>query len=924
MKRFNYLLLALVLLTGAISAQTYTVSGKVVDYSSGEVLIGANVFIKGTTIGAATDENGEYSISIASGEYVIRCSYVGFDAKEYSIEVTNNMEVNFELTEYEFTLSVTVLADRAKERETPVAFANIEKEEMEFELGSRDIPLVLNTTPSVYATPGGGGAGDSRINIRGFDQRNFAVTINGVPINDMENGWVYWSNWDGVGDATSSIQVQRGLSTTTLATGGVGGVMNIITDPSALESGVLYKSEIGSGTFLKQSLFAHSGLIDKKFAISVGGVRKTGEGVVHRAWTDAWAYYLGASYQINDKNRIEFYANGAPQRHGQRTYALNAATFSHELARDLDFPQEVLNNPIYAEQGLNYNSNWSGVSPSYFGQQYLGNTRGLRYSPSFLNERENFYHKPIFNLNWYTQLSKQFNVYTTLYYSGGQGGGTGTFGSIRYNYGLKQRVVDWDATIANNAGNVVFDDPFGAGDSSNYAISTDRRSDPMYSRGGILRNSRNNQWTIGAISKAFYKVDDNLKISFGVDWRTAEIEHYREVRDLLGNDYFHFDGNEFDSPLQRFKKLGDKIDYFNINTVNWLGGFGQAEYTNNQVTLYGTAGYTMVKYDFTDHFKKGPDGGMLFTETDWIGGYQFKGGLSFRANQEFSVYVNGGYISKVPIFDQVIDDSNGAKADDPKNEKYISGEVGFNWTGLSNSLVVNGNIYYTSWTDRAVSVFTLNADGSDGLTFLEGVSQTHMGVELDARWIPVRFLSFEAAGSVGNWEYTDDVQGSYRPNKDTSIAYTYYLKNLKVGEAPQTQIAASVSFMPTRGMRAQLGWRWYGNYYSDFEPTDRTDGTDRAQVWKVPSYSVFDFHFSYNVPLNIKGVDVTVFAHVFNLLDELYVADATDNSAFNSHKYDHDNDPNTDDIIKYPHTASAAEIYPGLERSFNVGFSVGL
>ena len=72
--------------------------------------------------------------------------------------------------------------------------------------------MILNTTPSVYATQQGGGAGDARINIRGFNQRNIAVMINGVPQNDMENGWVYWSNWDGVGTKAVLIQVQRGLS----------------------------------------------------------------------------------------------------------------------------------------------------------------------------------------------------------------------------------------------------------------------------------------------------------------------------------------------------------------------------------------------------------------------------------------------------------------------------------------------------------------------------------------------------------------------------------------------------------------------------------------------------------------------------------------------------------------------------------------
>ncbi|MEJ2507795.1 MAG: TonB-dependent receptor plug domain-containing protein, partial [Ignavibacteriaceae bacterium] len=233
-----------------------------------------------TSWGAATDANGEYSITVDEGSYTITCSYIGFTKIEKEINVNADMTLNFAMTEYQFTLSVEVISDRAKDRETPVAFTNITKKDIQFNLGSQDIPLVLNTTPSVYSTMQGGGAGDSRINLRGFDQRNIAIMINGVPINDMENAWVYWSNWDGLGDVSSSIQIQRGLSATTLATPSVGGVINVITDPTRQKAGVMYQSEIGSGNFTKQTLYAHTGLIDNKFALSIGGVHKVGDGEV--------------------------------------------------------------------------------------------------------------------------------------------------------------------------------------------------------------------------------------------------------------------------------------------------------------------------------------------------------------------------------------------------------------------------------------------------------------------------------------------------------------------------------------------------------------------------------------------------------------------------------------------------------------------
>ena len=227
-------------------------------------------------------------------------------------------ELNFELTPAAIEMSsLEVLASRASEK-TAVAYSDVSKDELSLRLGSQDIPLAMNLVPNVYATNQGGGAGDARINVRGFNQRNVAIMINGIPVNDMENGWVYWSNWDGLADATSSIQMQKGLSAQNLATPSIGGSMNIITDAAALDRGGSFKQEVGAWGFLKSTLSYNSGLIlDDKLALSATVVRKTGDGYYTGTWTDAWAYYFGGTYNLNDKHRLQFYALGAPQRHGQ-------------------------------------------------------------------------------------------------------------------------------------------------------------------------------------------------------------------------------------------------------------------------------------------------------------------------------------------------------------------------------------------------------------------------------------------------------------------------------------------------------------------------------------------------------------------------------------------------------------------------------
>jgi hypothetical protein len=910
MSKLYKIFVLMLLIASTLLAQNYKVSGVVTSKQTGEKLVGANVYVKGTTMGAATDENGKYSIAVNAGSNTVVCSYIGFETVENTVQVTNDMELNFSLKDYAFSLSVTVLADRAKERETPVAFSNIDKKEMELRLGSRDIPLLLTTTPSVYATAQGGGSGDARINVRGFDQRNVAIMINGVPVNDMENGWVYWSNWDGLGDATSSIQMQRGLSAVNLATPSIGGTMNIITDPTALNFGMKFKQEFGDAAFMKSTLSANTGLIDGKWAASASIVRKTGDGVMDGTWTDAWAYYFGAAYNINESNRLEFYMVGAPQLHGQNRYKQNIATYSHEFAKEQGYSDDALSQ--FPEAGQTYNQNLFPVSKSYTGKQWYSTLFGSegeavdRHDPSFMNELVNYFHKPIANVNWYSILSKDLTLYTTLYWSGGHGGGTGTFGSMKYNYDFpSSRRVDWDATIANNVANV--------------------DSEGKIAAKGILRASRNNQWTIGAISKAFYKISDNLKTSFGIDWRTASIDHYRDVVDLLGADYWLSKDNQFADAAGEKLGLGGKFNYNNTNDVNWIGGYGQAEYTQGIVTAYGTVGYSVINYNYTDHFKKGPDGNELNLESDNIGGYQVKGGASVRLTSTVDVFANAGYVSKVPTFDQVINDARGIFIEDQKNEKFLHLEAGANWKGLDGKLNLKSNVYMTQWNDRASSQPYRVADGSEALLTLNGISSNHMGLELEVAYQPVNMVRFDMGASFGNWKYTDNVSGEYENYKTDGtieiLNYNYYIKDLKVGDQPQTQIAVAASFFPIHGLVASIEYKYFDNNYAYFTPFGRTVATDTEESWKIPAYGLLDFHLSYDLPLQLSGVNLQLFAHVFNVLDEFYIVDAADNSSFVSYKIDTTGDGKRNAIAD-PHGASAAEVFAGLPRTFNVGISI--
>lgn len=787
-------------------------------------------------------------------------------------------------------------SNRAVYGETPISFSEVGKEDLDRYLASQEIPMALNYTPSVYATNQGGGAGDARINIRGFDQRNVAVMINGVPVNDMENGWVYWSNWDGIGDIASSVQVQRGISNLDLAVPSIGGTLNIMTDPAAKQRGGMLKQEFGSDGFSKTTLIGHTGLINDKFAASAAIARKMSGGYIDGVWADAWSWYLGASYKLNENNTLEFYGFGAPQRHGQNLYARNIGSYSADYALGLEgYDAAALETRYGYERGFAYNETWNYVDTSYTDPQVDHHGVGPRRFDNYINERENFYDKPQVSLNWYFRPEdSRWSWDNVLYYSGGEGGGTGTYGSVMRvdDFGdYFHRNRDWNAQIEHNSTNL---------DADGLAEST-----------GILRNSRNNQYTVGLISKATYEASENWTTSFGLDWRTAEIQHFREVRDLLGGDYYLEGGD----PNQR-KTLGGIINYNNTNTVDWLGGYWQAAYEKDAFTGFGMIGLSQISYSFQDDYNW-VNGAPLVVDSDTFDGMQLKLGGRYEINESTSVYANFGYVEKVPIFDTVIDDGSGEKFLNPPDETFVNYELGVNYINEDGTLILGANIYNTDWSDRAFSEFVAVLDANVNIA---GVDQQHQGIELEGTYYFNKQWRLDSSLTLSDWQYKNDVTARFDPDNNPATAqeFNLYLQDIKVGDAPQTQFNTSLTYMPQTGLNITGRMRHNRDNYAGFDPLGRTDEGDDTQSWKAPNYTVFDFHANWVLPTE-TDIEYELFFNVLNAFDKKYIQDAVDADSFSG--YHDDFDPELGNYEEL-HDADGAAVHFGAPRRINAGIKM--
>ena len=256
MKKFVHIIFLTFIWNLTFSQSSF--KGGLIDASNGGSLPGATIYSSTSNKGTITDYNGNFSLDgLKVGEVNIKISFIGYATKDTILSISegeNDLGI-LKLNPSSLGLNeVEVIASIARDRVTPVAVSTISGKTIEENVGNQEFPEILRNTPSVYVTKTGGGFGDSRINVRGFDQRNTAVMINGIPVNDMENGWVYWSNWAGLADVTSKLQVQRGLGASKLAIPAVGGSINIVTNAADFKKGGSVSTTTGNDGYTKYAL----------------------------------------------------------------------------------------------------------------------------------------------------------------------------------------------------------------------------------------------------------------------------------------------------------------------------------------------------------------------------------------------------------------------------------------------------------------------------------------------------------------------------------------------------------------------------------------------------------------------------------------------------------------------------------------------
>lgn len=300
-----------------------SLSGKVTDSKTGEVLVGASVYTENLGKGAVTDAKGQFVLSkLPDGEVELRVSFLGYDTFRKVISTPYSGELEISLVGKEFLTEEFIVSATRASGTTPTTFSTVDKSEIAKRNLGQDIPILLNFTPSVVSfSDAGAGVGYTGLRIRGSDQTRINATVNGIPLNDAESHGVFWVNMPDFASSVDNIQIQRGVGTSTNGAATFGASLNFQTDTRQDEAYAQLDNSFGSFNTWRHTVKAGTGLLNNRFAVDARLSKITSDGYVDRAFSGLSSWFVSGGY-YGEKNVIKLVAFSGKEQTYQSWYGL--------------------------------------------------------------------------------------------------------------------------------------------------------------------------------------------------------------------------------------------------------------------------------------------------------------------------------------------------------------------------------------------------------------------------------------------------------------------------------------------------------------------------------------------------------------------------------------------------------------------------
>ncbi len=690
--------------------------------------------------------------------------------------------------------------------------------------GGENVSSTLNASRDAFYNTASFVFGAARFRIRGYENENFTTYINGIPVNDLEDGGTVWAQWGGLNVMFYNRENSLGLQANTFAYGGAGGSFSLDTRASKQRK-QLHVSYASTNRNYRHRLMASygTGIMKRGWAVSVAASRRwASEGYVPGTFYDGTSYFLSVEKFFGNNHSLALTMLGAPVRDGK------ASATTQEM-------YDLASNHYY-------NPNWGWLNGKKR-NTVVGNT-----------------HQPLFIFTHEWKMNNHESMVTSAGFSFGKRERTNilSFNAaiprpdyyrnlpsyiedsiqrrlVEYEYRTNEnsRQFDWNALYEANAmsydsienadgitGNTV------RGKTARYFIYKDAEDVRKFNFASTYNNA----------------INERVAITAGLTYQFMRTEYYREVDDLLGADFtvdinqfaerdfpdsFSAAQNDLNQP-NRILQEGDKFGYHYFITTHKGGAWMQSVFKFKRVDFFVAAQLSVTSFWRNGKTRYGlqPDRSEGMSDVKVFVNGGVKGGVTYKIDGRNYLFANGAFDNRAPFPDDafISPRTQNTIVGNLKSEMIYAAELGYNLR--TPSVKLKFDLFFTQFTNQTRTNRFYHDDLRSFVNYtLTGINSRHWGAEIGLEAKIWRGFSVSAVGSIGRYTYISrpDATIIYDNDPEYKAVEKVYQKYFNIGGTPQLATSFGINYRSPQFWFASVNFNYFDWMWLTYNPARRTE-----------------------------------------------------------------------------------------------------
>ncbi|MBI2721466.1 MAG: TonB-dependent receptor [Bacteroidetes bacterium] len=754
------------------------------------------------------------------------------------LQVVKPSDTNSPLVPPDSTVAVDNQADTTSAAKFNLPIFSTSGADADADMDNQDVSGLLQSSRDVFTQFASFQFGVARYRMRGYASENQQVLINGVNVNNLENGTSTWSSWGGLNDVTRFVESRFGNGPNRLAFSGAGGYTNIDSKASSFRKGTRVSYANANRIFRHRTMITHStGMMQNGWAITLSASNRVGDQVyLPGTYINANSFYASIDKRWSDRHTTSLVAFNAPTEQGRTTA---------EQLEAFEITGSNYYNSLWGYQnGKVRNSSIARTNRPMMILSHIWNMKDgakLTASASY-----NWGEYSISGLNWNNSPNPRPDYYRYLpsyYYRQGETA-KGDAQTQLWNNDVNTRQINWDRLIAMNQANL-YTVPVQSGGVN----TTETRS--RY----ILENRVENLKNAG-LTLIYNKRIEKLFISGGLNANMYKNNRYKTIEDLLGGsfwlDYDQFaqnlgvdatyQQNNITTPDRKVKQ-GEKFGFDYTTNVNHGELWGQGEYSFTNLDVYAGVSLASSQIYRTGNIANGKFPTTSKGDSKKLNylNYGVKGGATYKIDGRNFITANGSYLTRPPEVNNIFVSprtrndivNNGVSAENiaSMDISYLAKYPGFKVRLTYYNTAIKNQVYYrVFWSDE----YNNNVN-----YLMTGVNQQHQGVELGLEKTLFTAHVIQGVFGYGNYYYTNrPTAQAWQDNNNTQLFSdrTVYLKNYRIGGTPQTVAGLGYRYNGIKRWYAGITYNYFAQNFLEPNPDRRTAEAVQKYTSTDPMY----------------------------------------------------------------------------------------